>query len=126
MNGLPDMNRQPMLILEDSEDQKLNQLTLIVYILQFASLLVGVTALIGVIINYVKRPDAQDTRFESHFNWQIKTFWVALLGYVLGALLTFVGIGVLILGATWVWFVYRAVRGLLNLNDGKPMPDTLL
>lgn len=119
------MNQQPMLILEDSEDKKLNQLTLIVYVLQLAGLLTaGVTSLIGVIINYVKRPDANGTRFESHFNWQIKTFWVALIGWVVGSLLMIVGIGFLILGAAWLWFIYRAVKGLLYLNDGKSMPDT--
>lgn len=113
-----------MLILEDQEDKKLNQLTLAVYVLQCASLFVGVTALVGVIINYIKRPDVLDTRFDSHFAWQIRTFWGALLGYMIGGVLTIVGIGFLILAATWVWFVYRVIKGLLNFNDGKPMPNT--
>jgi uncharacterized membrane protein len=118
------MNQSPMLILEDKEDKKLNQLTLAVYVLQCASLFVGVTALVAIIINYIKRPEVQGTRFESHFAWQIRTFWGALLGYVLGVMLFLVLIGYPILLATWVWFVYRVVRGLLNWNDGKPMPDT--
>ncbi|RXZ43601.1 DUF4870 family protein [Crenobacter cavernae] len=103
-------------------DKKLYQLTLVVYILQIVSLFVGVTALVGVIVNYIKKPDVAGTVFESHFAWQIRTFWWALAGYVLGFLTTFLLVGFLILFATWVWFIYRVVRGFLAFNDGKPLP----
>jgi uncharacterized membrane protein len=104
----------------------LKQLTLLVYVLYAVSFFVGgVTALAGIIINYVKLDDARGTLFESHFTWQIRTFWWGLLWAVLGFLLiiTVVGsiLGVPVLLANFVWCIYRIVKGLLNWNDGKPM-----
>lgn len=109
--------------VELESDRKVRDITLIVYILQFASLIAGVTALIGVIVNYLKRDEAVGTLYESHFNWQIRTFWGAVIGGVAGAMTWWLFFfGVLIWGATYVWYIYRVVRGFLNFNDGKPMP----
>jgi uncharacterized membrane protein len=110
-----------------------------VYALHALSLLIGVTSpativgafvfgvpsIIAVVINYVKREEARGTFLESHFRWQIRTFWFALLWCVIGGLLfvTFVGIP-LALGvffATGVWAIYRIARGWLALRDRKPM-----
>jgi uncharacterized membrane protein len=111
-----------------SDPQKLasmKQLTLVVYLLYIASLFVGLTALVGIVINYVKQDDARGTLYESHFTWQIRTFWWGLLWSVLGLLLviTVVGsiIGIPVLLATLVWCIYRIVKGLLNLNEDKSM-----
>ena len=110
-------------VITQEDERKLNNLTLVVYILQAVSLFVGLTGLVAVIINYVKRDDVRGTRYESHFNWQIRTFWWALLATLLGVALAWILVGFVILGATWVWYVYRIVRGFLNFNDGKPMPE---
>ena len=100
----------------------LRQLTLVVYILYALSTFTGVTAVVAIIINYVKRDDARGTVYESHFLWQMRTFWYGLLWALIGGATVWVGIGFVVLAVNWLWLVYRIVRGLLNWNDGKPMP----
>lgn len=89
--------------------------------------LVGWPSIIAVILNYMKRSDARGTWLESHFRWQIRTFWFGLVWVsicMLFIILT-LGIGILIawlpLAFITVWFVYRIVRGWLALNDRRPM-----
>jgi uncharacterized membrane protein len=89
--------------------------------------LTGWPSIIAVILNYLKRSDARGTWLESHFRWQIRTFWFGLLWVclcVLFILLT-LGIGLLIvwlpLGLIAIWFIYRIVRGWLALNERRPM-----
>lgn len=96
-------------------------LTMIIYVLYAVSYVVGITAIIAIIINYVKREDVAGTFMESHFRWQIRSFWFGLLWFVIGGILAIVLIGWAIIFATWVWLVYRVVKGILYLNDGKPM-----
>ena len=92
--------------------------------------LFGWPSIIAVIINYVKRPDARGTWLESHFTWQIRTFWFAMLWAALvimvGALLAIVLIGFAIwifgLFALGIWAIYRIVRGWMRLNARQPMP----
>ncbi len=86
----------------------------------------GWPSIIAVIINYVKRDDVRDSYLESHFRWQIRTFWFAVTWLLVAMLLavTFVGIPFAIIVA-WVaglWVLYRIARGLLRLLDKKPMP----
>ena len=99
----------------------LKNIVMVVYALQALSFLWGVTAIIGVIIAYVKRDDAAGTLYASHFDWQIRSFWWALLWGVVGIVLAFVLVGFFILFATWVWMIYRVVKGWLKLNEGKPV-----
>jgi uncharacterized membrane protein len=88
--------------------------------------LTGWPSIIAVIMNYVKRGEVAGTFLESHFSWQLRTFWFALLWVVIGWLLivTIVGlvIGVPLLLGVGVWVLYRIIRGWLNLASGKPMP----
>ncbi|KVP55269.1 DUF4870 family protein [Burkholderia ubonensis] len=81
----------------------------------------GVTGLVAIIINYVKRGDTAGTPYADHFEWQIRTFWRALIAYVIGFALLFVGIGFLVLGAVWIWTLYRIIKGWLYLNDNKAL-----
>ena len=89
--------------------------------------LIGWPSIIAVILNYVKRSEARGTWLESHFRWQIRTFWFGLLWVSL--CLTFVvltfGIGILIawlpIGLVGLWFIYRIVRGWMALSDRRPM-----
>jgi uncharacterized membrane protein len=111
-----------MELIDHEFERKLNNLTLAVYILQALSLFVGVTAIVAIIINYLKRDDTRGTLYESHFLWQMRTFWWGLLGLALGYLTMFLLVGFVILFAVYVWLIYRVVKGFLNLNDGKPMP----
>ena len=90
--------------------------------LTLAALQFGLTALVGLIINYVKREDAAGTLYQSHFDWQIRTFWWGLLWGVLGVILIVaLGLGLIILFAAWVWAIYRVVKGWLKLTEGKPV-----
>ena len=90
----------------------------------------GIPSIIAVIINYVKQSDVRGTFLESHFRWQIRTFWFAALwatiGIVLWVVLAIVLIGFLIgpaiLLLTGLWVIYRVVRGWLALGDRKSMP----
>ena len=87
--------------------------------------LVGWPSIIAVILNYVKRSDVAGTWLESHFRWQIRTFWFTLL-WVLVAVavgLTIVGLVLTaaILIAVTVWLVYRIARGWIALSGVKPM-----
>lgn len=96
-------------------------LTTIIYALYAASLLVGVTAIVAIIMNYLKREDVAGTFLESHFRWQIRTFWFGLLWGVLGMLTFFIVIGGFVMLANAIWIIYRIVKGWLRLNDNKPM-----
>jgi uncharacterized membrane protein len=85
----------------------------------------SVPSIVAVIINYVKRGEARGTWVESHYRWQIRTFWYALLWFLVGwaLILTIVGVlvGVPVLIALTVWLIYRIARGWLRLNDRQPM-----
>jgi uncharacterized membrane protein len=89
------------------------------------SFLFGIPSILAVVVNYVRRPEARGTFVESHFRWQIRTFWFTLLWVSLCTLLaiTLVGIPIALLGLglTSVWVIYRVARGWLRLRDGRPM-----
>lgn len=95
-----------------------------------SSFLFGWPSIIAVIINYVKRGEARGTWLESHFTWQIRTFWFALAWAALVAAVS-IPLSVILIGiGTWiagmfllgVWAIYRIARGWLRLKDHQPMP----
>ena len=88
--------------------------------------LTGWPSIIAVILNYVKRSDVRGTWLDSHFSWQIRTFWFALLWLALGAVafITVIGIPVafVLWFATGIWVLYRIIRGWLALSSQKELP----
>ena len=124
--------------------ESLVTITHVVYALHTLSLVIGAfgaasvigafvfgwPSIIAVIINYVKRSEARGTYLDSHFSWQIRTFWWALLMAAIIAVLGFTLAIVLIGLAIWVvgffvlgvWAIYRIARGWLALKEGRPMP----
>ena len=91
--------------------------------------LTGWPSIIAVILNYVKRSEARGTWLESHFRWQIRTFWYGLLWVALCLLFVVLTLGVALLVA-WIplmgvglWFIYRIAKGWLRLVDRRPMYD---
>ncbi len=106
---------------DEERIRSLKSLVQVVYVLYALSYFTGITAIVGIIINYVKREDAAGTWLESHFRWQIRTFWFGLLWAVIGAMTVFIAIGFAVLFANFCWIIYRIVKGWLNLNDNKPM-----
>jgi uncharacterized membrane protein len=99
----------------------LKTVTMVVYALQALSFIWGLPAIVGVIINYIKREDARGTVYESHFDWQIRTFWWGLLWAVLGVLLAVVLVGFVVMFVAWIWMIYRVIKGWLKLIEGKPV-----
>lgn len=91
----------------------------IIYGLLAASLCTGITALVAVVIIYVKRNDPLDALAANHMRWQLRTFWFGLFWTILGAATFWLVIGVLILAVNYVWMVYRIVKGFIYLNDNK-------
>jgi uncharacterized membrane protein len=91
----------------------------------------GLPSIIAVIMNYVRRPQVRGTWLDSHFSWQLRTFWIALAAFI-GASLVFwplvlilVGIPLLLVSYFLIglWVAYRVVRGWLALRDGRTMPS---
>lgn len=106
---------------EQAETNNKN-ITQLIYALYAASLLVGLTALVAIILNYVKRDDVANTMYESHFRWQIRTFWFGLLWSVLAFISVLTIIGPFIaFPIVYVWYIYRIVKGWIRLSEGKPM-----
>lgn len=94
----------------------------IIYVLYLANLIIPFTALIGVIMAYINKGDEGDF-LQSHYQFQIRTFWIGLLYVIIGALLTFIVIGWLVLLFYVVWLIIRCVKGLKYLGKKEPMPE---
>ena len=115
--------------------------TTIIYALHAFSLLTGILgaatvvgafltgwpSIIAVILNYVKRGEARGTWAESHFRWQIRTFWFGLLWISICVFFIIItlGLGIVIawlpMAIVGLWFIYRIVRGWVALSDRRPM-----
>jgi len=90
----------------------------------------GIPSIIAVVMNYLKRDEARGTWLESHFSWQLRTFWLALAAFLLiglfsAPLVLLLGLGFVtwIIGAfiVGIWIIYRVARGWLRLNAGRPV-----
>lgn len=103
------------------KEKSLKTLTTAIYALYAASFVVGLSAIVAIVMNYVKKDDVAGTFLESHFRWQIRTFWFGLLWGIIGVITMLVLVGWFVLAANAVWIIYRIVKGWLNLNDNKPM-----
>lgn len=86
----------------------------------------GWPSIIAVILNYVKRSEVRGTWLDSHFSWQIRTFWFALLWLVVGAILFVTVVGIPFAFVLWIatglWVLYRIIRGWLALLSQKTLP----
>jgi uncharacterized membrane protein len=90
----------------------------------------GLPSIIAVIMNYARRSETRGTWLESHFRWQIRTFWFAWLWLLVTSIiampLLLIGVGFILgllgLGLVGLWVIYRIVRGWLSLRDGRAMP----
>jgi uncharacterized membrane protein len=110
------------MMFDEYKQAQLKKYTYAIYILQaliFVS--AGFSAVIGVIINYIKDDDVRGSWLQSHFAWQKNTFWYGLLWTVLGVLTIPILIGNLVLASVAIWLIYRIARGWIFLVDGKEM-----
>jgi uncharacterized membrane protein len=94
----------------------------IVYILYLASLIFGVTAVIGVVIAYVNRQDAPEWLW-GHYDFQIRTFWIGLLYLVIAVVTTALVIGWLLILLWYIWIIVRCARGMKHLARGERYPS---
>ena len=88
--------------------------------------LTGWPSIIAVILNYVKRSEVRGTWLDTHFSWQIRTFWFALLWLLVGAVLFATVVGIPVAVVLWIgtgiWVLYRIIRGWLALLSKKALP----
>jgi uncharacterized membrane protein len=86
----------------------------------------GWPSILAVLLNYVNREATRGTYLESHFRWQIRTFWFALLWLFVGAILVFTIIGIplawILVVVIGLWVLYRMLRGVARLMNQEPMP----
>jgi uncharacterized membrane protein len=129
----------PQMPAATAVDESLVSYTHVMYALHALAVLIGVTtfhtvvgsfigslpSIVAVIMNYVRRSAVRGTYLDSHFGWQLRTFWYAVLWACAAALLfvTFIGIpaAILILVGLTVWIIYRLARGWLTLRDRKAL-----
>jgi uncharacterized membrane protein len=104
-----------------SDEKNLKTVATVVYALQAAGFFVGITWIAAIVIDYVKKDEAAGTWLESHYRWQIRTFWWGLLWAVIGGVTSLILIGFAILFADAVWIIYRIAKGWLNLAENKPV-----
>ncbi len=120
---------QDVTIIDDQRDAGLRRVCFIDYSLHIAGplLSMGFLSVIALIINYIKRDDARGTVYESHMTWMIRTFWWTLFWIIVSFipvfLLTVVTFGLLsfLFLIPVIWYLYRMIKGVLRLNDGRPM-----
>ncbi|MBK3392809.1 MULTISPECIES: DUF4870 family protein [Psychrobacter] len=121
-----------------------NHITYLLYVLSYFT--AGLLWIVPIFMNYAKRRDADGTWLATHFDWQIKTFWYSIVLFAIGVLIVAFALGgfgvsmfaetnniaigsvllailgFVIMGFTFIWHLYRIVRGWIALADGRPVP----
>ena len=98
----------------------LKNMAMAVYVLNLLAFFNGLTAILGAIIAFVKRNDAAGTVYASHFQQQLKVFWIALAVGAIGTITVWILIGWPILLILGLWYLYRNVTGLVRLANNRP------
>ena len=95
----------------------------IIYILYLIGIIIGITTIIGIVLAYINKNDSEDW-LKSHYQFQIRTFWISVLYTVIGVILTFVIVGYLVILFWVIWLIVRCVKGMdyLNKNQAHPNP----
>ena len=107
---------------EDPADRDERLLVGLTYVLFLIGNIIGVTSIIGVVIAYVRRENAP-AWLQSHYTFQIRTFWVSLIGVVVFGILTLILIGFVGLLVVWLWLLIRSVVGLLRVIERQQIDD---
>ena len=94
----------------------------IIYVLYLAGFVVGITPLIGVVMAYMAKADAPEW-LDTHYRYQIRTFWIGFLYTSISAVLTVVLIGILGLFATAIWLIIRCIKGFQAADRGDPIEN---
>ncbi len=102
-------------------DDSMVKFTHIIYLLQTLGYFTLLPVIIAIILNYVRLDDVRNTWLESHFRWQIKTFWFFMVWFILGSITIVIAVGWFIIAATYIWVIYRIIKGWLRLSEHKEM-----
>lgn len=105
-------------------EKKEKTLTAVIYGLYAASFFFGITGIIAIMINYIKKNDVAGTYLESHYRWQIRMFWTGFFNVLMGFVLIFSGwwgTGMFVIIFSWIFVIFTIVKGWLRLNDEKSM-----
>ena len=116
----------------DSSLEETKQFARIMYIVHAVMFLCsfGARSLIPLIVNYVKRPYTEGTLVYSHHTWMIRSFWFYVLWMAIGWVILFT-LGLVLIGIpiaygifclAWLWYMYRVIKGFIDLNNNRPMP----
>ena len=97
-------------------------IALTVYVLYFIGYFTGITAIIGVIVAHVQNGSG-DPMLDTHYRFQIYTFWIGLLYLVIGTVLIFVLVGFLFYAWWFIWSLIRNIKGTLLLNEHRPIAN---
>ncbi|MDO5057439.1 MAG: hypothetical protein Q4E06_08955 [Lautropia sp.] len=112
--------------IETEREEQFRRTAMLDYALHIGGMLLsmGILSVVALIINYIQRPSARGTLYESHFNWMIRTCWWTIAWVVILAIP--VGLTLGLFSFLWfipcIWYLYRMIRGLLALNERRPMP----
>jgi uncharacterized membrane protein len=94
----------------------------LVYILYLASIVFGITGLIGLIMAYINKGDAPEW-LKTHYRYQIRTFWIGFLYFFIGAITSLILIGYIILLFTVIWLIVRCIKGMKALDQQQAHPN---
>ena len=94
----------------------------VIYVLYLVTLISGITAIIGVVMAYMYRDEAPEW-LRTHYEMQIRTFWIGVLYSIIAGILCMVLIGIVLFFVIAVWWVIRCVKGLRYLDKREPYPD---
>jgi uncharacterized membrane protein len=105
----------------DPSTESLRTFALVVYVLYALGLVTGVLTIAGIILAYLKRGAAAGTVYESHFRYAISTFWLSVIAWIVGGILTLVFVGWIVLALWTVWYVFRIIKGGLRAMNREPV-----
>lgn len=142
-----DLTQQGAPLLTERKERALityNHMTYLLYVVSYFT--AGLLWIVPIVMNYAKRHDADNTWLATHFDWQIKTFWYSIVWFAIGGIvilfalgglgvsvfadsgnlalgsILFTSLGLLIIFFTFIWHLYRIVRGWVALTDNRPVP----
>ncbi|OZG75005.1 hypothetical protein BTA51_00975 [Hahella sp. CCB-MM4] len=93
-----------------------------IYILYLVSIIFGLTSIVGLVMAYIYKGDAPEW-LQTHYRYQIRTFWIGFLYGIIGVVLSFIIIGYLVLLFVLVWLIVRCVKGIKALDQKQPVSD---
>ena len=106
----------------NNDDKSKSSNVKLIYILYLVSIVVGITSIIGVIMAYINKDGVPDW-LKSHYQFQIRTFWIGLLYGLIGMVLLTVVVGILVLLFVLIWYIVRCVKGMNALDEGQAIAN---